>query len=102
MITTFNTAVNETASEILGKPRQEKTKQKQNKTKKHPWVTAETLDLCDNRLFFQLKCFTTVWLNVLKTGGFLFEVGGSVNNEILDLIDFITLLNESIKCDNDK
>ena len=36
MITTFNTAVTETASQILGKPRQEKTKQKQNKTKKHP------------------------------------------------------------------
>ena len=39
MITTFNTAVTETASEILGKHRQ----------KKKPWVTAEILDLCDKR-----------------------------------------------------
>ena len=39
MITTFNTAVTETASEILGKHRQ----------KKNPWITAEILNLCDNR-----------------------------------------------------
>ena len=39
MITTFNTAVTETASEILGKHRQ----------KKIPWITAEILDLCDKR-----------------------------------------------------
>ena len=39
MITTFNTAVTETASEILGKRRQ----------KKKPWITAEILDLCDKR-----------------------------------------------------
>ena len=37
MITTFNTAVTETASELLGKHRQ----------KKKPWVTAEILYLCD-------------------------------------------------------
>ena len=37
MITTFNTAMTETASEILGKHRQ----------KKKTWVTAEILDLCD-------------------------------------------------------
>ena len=37
MITTFNTAVTETASEIRGKRHQ----------KKKPWVTAEILDLCD-------------------------------------------------------
>ena len=37
MIATFNTAVIETANEILGKHRQ----------KKKPWVTAEILDLCD-------------------------------------------------------
>ena len=36
MIATFNTAVTETASEILGKHRQ----------KKKPWITAEILDLC--------------------------------------------------------
>ena len=35
MITTFNTAVTETASEILGKHRQ----------KKKTWITAEILDL---------------------------------------------------------
>ena len=39
MITTFNTAVTEKASEILGKHRQ----------KKIPWITAEILDLCDKR-----------------------------------------------------
>ena len=39
MITAFNTAVTETASEILGKHRQ----------KKKPWVTAEILDLCDKK-----------------------------------------------------
>ena len=37
MITTFNTAVTEIASEILGKHRQ----------KKKAWVTAEIPDLCD-------------------------------------------------------
>ena len=37
MITTFSTAVTETASEILGKHCQ----------KKKPWVTAEILDLCN-------------------------------------------------------
>ena len=39
MITTFNTAVTETASEILGKHRQ----------KEKPWITAEIRELCDNR-----------------------------------------------------
>ena len=38
MITTSNTAVIETASEILGKH-----------CHKKPWVTAEILDLCDKR-----------------------------------------------------
>ena len=38
-IITFNTAVTEAASEILGKHRQ----------KKKPWNTAEILDLCDKR-----------------------------------------------------
>ena len=37
MITTSNTAVTETASEILGKYRQ----------KKKTWITAEMFDLCD-------------------------------------------------------
>ena len=39
MITTFNTAVTETASEILCKHRQ----------KKISWITAEILDLCDKK-----------------------------------------------------
>ena len=39
MTTIFNTAVTETASEILGKHRQKK--------KKQPLITAEILDLCD-------------------------------------------------------
>ena len=47
MITAFNTAVTETASEILGKHRQ----------KKKPWVTAEILDLCDGRRELRKKLF---------------------------------------------
>ena len=39
MITTFNTAETETASEILGKHRQ----------KKKPLITVEIFDLCDKR-----------------------------------------------------
>ena len=39
MITTFNTAVTDTASEILSKHRQKKT----------PWITAELLDPCEKR-----------------------------------------------------
>ena len=47
MITTFNTAVTETASEILGKHRQ----------KKNPWNTSEILDLCDKRRELKKKRF---------------------------------------------
>ena len=47
MIFTFNTAVSETASEILGKHRQ----------KKKPWVTAEILDLCDRKRELRKKRF---------------------------------------------
>ena len=38
MITTYNTAVNDAASEILG-----------NVAGKRPWVTKDVLDLCDER-----------------------------------------------------
>ena len=48
MITTFNTTVTETASEILGKHRQKKKK---------PWITAEILDKCDNRRELRKKRF---------------------------------------------
>ena len=47
MITIFNTAVTETASEILGRHLQ----------KKNPWVTAEILDLCDKRRDLRKKRF---------------------------------------------
>ena len=47
MITTFNTAVTETAREILGKHRH----------KKKPWITAEILDLCDKRRELRKKRF---------------------------------------------
>ena len=47
IITTFNTAVTETAGVILGKHRQ----------KKKPWVTAEILDLCDKRRELRKKRF---------------------------------------------
>ena len=39
MITTYNTAVTDAASEILGKERR----------MKKPWVTKDVLDLCDER-----------------------------------------------------
>ena len=39
MITTYNTAVTDAASEILGKERH----------RKKPWVTKDVLDLCDER-----------------------------------------------------
>ena len=42
MFTTFNTAVTETASEILGKHHQKKKRKK-------TWVTAEIFDLCYKR-----------------------------------------------------
>ena len=47
MITTFNTAVTETAGEIFGRHRQ----------KKQLWVTAEILDLCDKRRELRTKRF---------------------------------------------
>ena len=47
MITTINTAVTETASEILGKHRQ----------KKKPWITPEILDLCDKSRELRKKRF---------------------------------------------
>ena len=46
VITTFSTAVTETASEILGKHRQ---KQKKTKKPQQPWVMADILDLCDKK-----------------------------------------------------
>ena len=47
MITTFNTAVTETASEILGKHRQ----------KKKIWFTEEILDICDKSRKLKKKRF---------------------------------------------
>ena len=48
MITTFNTEVIETASEILGKHRHKKKRKK-------TWVTAEILDLYDKRTGLRKK-----------------------------------------------
>ena len=47
VITTFNTAMTETASEILGKHHQ----------KKKPCITAEILDLCNKRRELRKKRF---------------------------------------------
>ena len=47
MVTNFNTAVTETASEILGEHRQ----------KKKLWVTADILDLCNKRRELRKKRF---------------------------------------------
>ena len=46
MITTFNTAVTETASEILGKHRQKKTT---TPTRKKNWINAEIINLSGRR-----------------------------------------------------
>ena len=45
MITTYNTAVTDAVSEILGKERR----------RKKPWVTKDVLDLCDERRDFKKK-----------------------------------------------
>ena len=45
MIITYNTAVTDAASEILGKERR----------RKKPWVTKDVLDLCDERRDFKKK-----------------------------------------------
>ena len=66
VITTFNTAVTETATEMLGKHCQ----------KKKPWVTAEILDLCDKRGELRKKQFEPegsekykeVNNNIMRTG----------------------------------
>ena len=47
MITTYNTAVTDAASEILGKERR----------RKKPWVTKDVLDLCDERRDSKKKWF---------------------------------------------
>ena len=47
MITTFNTAVTETAGEILGEHHQ----------KKKPWIIAEILDLCGKKRKLRKKRF---------------------------------------------
>ena len=47
MTTTFNTAMSEIASEILGKHRQ----------KKKTWINAEILDLCNKRRELRKKSF---------------------------------------------
>ena len=47
MITTYNTAVTDAASEILGKER----------CRKKPWVTKDILDLCDERRDLKKKRF---------------------------------------------
>ena len=51
MITTFNTAVTETASEILGKHLQKKKKRKK------PGSLQKNLDLCDKRRELRKKRF---------------------------------------------
>ena len=56
MITTFNTAVTETASEILGKHRQKKKTNKQTNNNKN-WITAEIHELCDIRRELRKKRF---------------------------------------------
>ena len=47
MITTYNTAVTDAASEIHGKERR----------RKKPWVTKDVLDLCDERRYLKKKWY---------------------------------------------
>ena len=60
MIITFNTAVVETAGEILGKHREKKTKKQQL------WVAAEILDLCDKRIQARKKRFEPEGSNIKR------------------------------------
>ena len=47
MITTYNTAVTDAASEVLGKER----------LRKKPWVTRDVFDLCDKRRTLKKKLY---------------------------------------------
>ena len=59
--TTYNTAVTDAASEILGKERR----------RKKPWVTKDVLDLCDERRDLKKKRYEAEGKNTGKqTGGF--------------------------------
>ena len=49
IITTYNTAVTDTASQILGKERR----------RRKPWVTKDVLDLCDERRDLKKKRYET-------------------------------------------
>ena len=65
MITTYNTAVTDAASEILGKERR----------RKKPWVRKDVLDLCDERRDLKKKWYERMKQKEQKntgkqTGGF--------------------------------
>ena len=62
MITTYNTAVTDAASEILGKERR----------RKKPWVTKDVLDLCDERRDLKKKRYDAEGAKEYwkQTGGF--------------------------------
>ena len=57
MNTTLNTAVTETASEILCKHRQKEKNNNKKQTKQKNWITADILDLCDKRRELRKKRF---------------------------------------------
>ena len=54
MITTYNTAVTDAVSEILGKERR----------RKKPWVTKDVLDFCDERRDLKKKRYETEGANI--------------------------------------
>ena len=56
MFTTYNTAVTDAASEILGKERR----------RKKPWVTKDVLDLCDERRDLKKKRYEAEGANEYK------------------------------------
>ena len=73
MITTYNTAVTDAASEILGKERR----------RKKPWVTKDVLDLCDERrdLKKKKKEFLSRWTEYCSE---LYNYESCGDNAVLD------------------
>ena len=60
MITTYNTAVTDSGSEILGKERH----------RKKPWVDSDVLDLCDERRDLKKMRYEEEGAKGKQTGGF--------------------------------
>ena len=62
-ITTYNTAVTDAASEILGKERR----------RKKSWVTKDVLDLCDERRDLKKKRYEVEGVKEYREANFLYD-----------------------------